>query len=886
MSSYRGPHASVTQQFVTSPGAVAVESLPPAIVGTAYDVYDKEVVGESFGIINRTMPWVGENKVVHDESVAGERAYNFYPVKVYADTEFGDIELTDADATVSVDGVEIPASINPAAAQVSYALPGANVAVGNCEAVMPYYKWEPSEGSITITNAGGLNVVNIAGGAIASSGVRPGQSVFIKRVIDTDDGPADVYTYVGIVGLKPTLESVLKLRTPYIKEIAGTGIIVGISITKTDGYMCEIGKEVPASELNIDIPDTIYDPNANFSSARVKIGDFVRFSALAFSDSIATPVEASIVSIIDANTIKVNTYNLSADHDQSIKLFYALISAAERTVAIRSYSIQRFVGFSENRLYKNLNAMVGIKIDEVNLATGLFSIATDEVDEAEPEVGDIVMIGVANSQDITYPRPYRVTSVTVSSDKIYVTVDVDGSGFGGLYRSDVEPDTEVEKDNFLNVWKPVVKSSIKADYRAIRSEEAGVAKRIGSVADIFTAFVKSGDESILPWNELAYMCLIAFQKSGGKVLYAVSASSDSDEIVTSYSEALEALKIIDCYSHAIGTTAPGVNAMLAPYCNDQSDPYEGHERIAILTYDELDVLLMCADTGTISAVGVISLLGGQADPIASGVTVNDTVRVYKDGKYQFTATVTETPVSSTSVQTNYSGDAVTGCDFKFMSGRKDDQAIRISGIGAGDRRITAVWPGWFYANYGDVRTQMPPYFISAANAGMDSGILVSQSFTNMDYDIVGISNISLNTSTKFKKAQLDVIGGGGVDIMIQDSATSQFIKSRHDLTTNMDAVQYRERSITKQADLAAKTLRTAVSPYVGRFNITDSLFAFLGSICTSVSTTLTKKSILREFNVTSIKRDEVIDDKINFYVEALVFIAGNYYDITMLVRSR
>jgi hypothetical protein len=181
---------------------------------------------------------------------------------------------------------------------------------------------------------------------------------------------------------------------------------------------------------------------------------------------------------------------------------------------------------------------------------------------------------------------------------------------------------------------------------------------------------------------------------------------------------------------------------------------------------------------------------------------------------------------------------------------------------------------------------MPPYYIAAAICGMDGGKVVSQSFTNYSFTIPGLSNIELNTNTYFRKAQLDEIGGGGVDIMIQDSNITQSIKSRHDLTTNMDAVEYRERSIAKQADLSAKTIRNAVAPYVGKYNITPELIRFLGSVCTVVSSKLVKDGIIQKMSIISIKQDEVVVDKVNFLIEITVFVAGNYYDITLMVKSR
>ena len=182
---------------------------------------------------------------------------------------------------------------------------------------------------------------------------------------------------------------------------------------------------------------------------------------------------------------------------------------------------------------------------------------------------------------------------------------------------------------------------------------------------------------------------------------------------------------------------------------------------------------------------------------------------------------------------------------------------------------------------------LPPYYITADIAGRDGRILVSQSFTNMSFTPYGLSNITLNTNFHFKKSELDTIGAGGIDIMIQDQSTSQTIKSRHDLTSNMDAVEYREHSITKQADVSAKTYRSAVAPYVGKFNITDDLLRFIGQVCNIVSQKLTKTpGIIANATVSSIKRDEVIADKINIYITITVFVAGNYYDIELLVKSR
>jgi hypothetical protein len=446
-----------------------------------------------------------------------------------------------------------------------------------------------------------------------------------------------------------------------------------------------------------------------------------------------------------------------------------------------------------------------------------------------------------------------------------------------------------ETGDFIDAWFPCVETEIVSDFRAIRSEEHNVVKRIGSVKDIYTAWVRSEETSIDPRNELAFMMNIIFSSSGGKVCYGINVDSSANNLSSEYAEALEELKLKDVYSHSFGTTDAGVNGIIGDYCDEQSEPYEAHERIGIICYDTDDLYLIGSDgIDTIDGTTGLVTLNGAVNLISAGVTVGDKVNVFDtDGLSVITLNVLETPTVSNKVMTDYSGTNIVTGSVKIESGRKDDQAVRAGSIKYGNRRVTQIFPGWFYAEYNGTRMLMPPYFISAALAGADSGTLVSQSLTNSPFSIPGLSNIELNTNTYFKKLQLDEIGAGGVNIMIQDTAISQTIKSRHDLTTNMDAVQYRERSVTKQADVSAKTLRSAVDPYVGRYNVQDpNLFRFLGEVCSVVCTKLITDTIIYKIIVDSISRDEVIDDKINFFVTATAYIAGNYYDITMLVKTR
>ena len=892
MTSYQGPHVAVEQKFETSPGAIAIENLPPTVVASAFDVFSEEALGTWYGIIGASSgivkPWevddVSVDKVVYDKDVIDQRAYDFYPVNVYASSKFGNIEVDKSD-DLSSTGITFYKDDD-------YKVPNTEKLTGASTAILPYYKKLGSAGDVQIS-ASALDTVSITGGAVVTAKIQRGQHVF--TTIDSGTN----WVLVGTVGAVGTDETKIYLTTAYSAAITlGDGIVIG-SAPET----------VTTITLNTRC-DTLYDTNADFIANRVQVGDLVNLSSL----SITGAVVASVRSIIDKNTIKFNTVTESRPNDEFTR-YKTSTAAPGVTVDVSTYYISRFVGFSENYGLMLLNSSGGVPIASVNAGKTSFTIPDDVGVDTVPALsaGDIIMITDVNSDNIAEAdmTPYKIDTITYDGTNYTITaldamipsssslVESSSSSSSHSESSSSESsasaesesssssssgvgDGYIENGDFLQAWAPKLESTIASDFRAVRSEENQVAKRITSQEDIIDAWC-SGD-TIDVHNELAFMVLSAYNSSGGQVCYGINADATASSISAEYAACLEELKLVDVYSHCLGTTNGGINGLMSAYCDDQADPYEGHERTAVLTYDEEDAYLMGEDTGTSALTGVLTI-DGAFNPITAGLTVGDVVQLFdSSGDVDSEATVTETPTSTTSIATD--GTSITGVSFKFLSGGKDDQAIKIGDLGdISNRRITVIWPGWFYAEVDGDRMLLPPYYIAANICGTDSGVIASQSFTRRSFTPSGMSNIQLDTNTYFRKSQLDVMGGEGIDIMVQDASITQSIKSRHDLTTNMDAVEYRERSITKQADVAAKTIRKAIDPYVGRYNITPDLFKFIGQVCSVVSTKLVKDGILRKLELTSIRRDEVITDKINITMTATVFVAGNYYSVTLLVVS-
>jgi formylmethanofuran dehydrogenase subunit D len=853
--SYQGPNVSVSQKFQLSPAAVAIEDKPSVDIGTAYDVFSEEKVGDdSIGIIdNITYDWTvndSSDKVVYDSDDFNYYEYSFYPVNVYAKTNFpqiGTVEIEEDSANYSKNSSGVVMKKD-----AKYEV--LDVVSGSSDAFIPYYNK-----TITCTiQASDKSKVIATGAALVQSKIKKGQDVFINS---TGGGWLNVGTVQSIK------DGEVQLTSAYTAAVTdGTALVIGAST--------ETVSNASANSLR-NRPNCIYDPSKDFISLGIKEGDVIAIS----SNSGYSVTLASITNVTES-LIKYNTGfwdtiptsdTITKESEGNFYRYKGTDSTASGTVNVSSYTVYRLVGFSQ--LYRDSNMVDGgedSSVQVTKISTNSFSVPDTSTLLSE---GDY--IGVTDTASGTITSVNKIVSVDPSgagSTYIYTTenaiLDDSGSGFSST--------------QYLWAYSPKLSSEIVSDYRAIRASENGVVKRIESQEDIENAWGTIGI-----YNDLAYMAFITWNTSGGRVIYGVNVDSSAGNLSSEYSEALEELKLKEVYSHAIGTTDAGVNGLLPAYVDEQSAPYEAHERIALTCYNENEVYEQGRDTGNTNAAGGTLTISGSINLISLGVTVGDTVDLYNDsgslvGSFDIASTPSVANIVSINNTTDYSSGTYT---WVFKSGRKSDQANRISNLAPGNRRVTVIWPGWFTGVVNGETVSLPPYYISAAIAGMDSAQNPSQSFTNMDFTIPGVSGINLNTNSYFRKRHLDTIGGGGIDVMIQETTPSNVIKSRHDLTSNMDGIEYRERSATKQSDTAAKTIRSGIKPYIGKYNITDSLIRFLSSICSAVSKRLRKKSYVSKLEVLSIQRDPNIADKINIQIRVTIFVAGNYFDVELLIVS-
>jgi hypothetical protein len=159
-----------------------------------------------------------------------------------------------------------------------------------------------------------------------------------------------------------------------------------------------------------------------------------------------------------------------------------------------------------------------------------------------------------------------------------------------------------------------------------------------------------------------------------------------------------------------------------------------------------------------------------------------------------------------------------------------------------NRRLCLVWPDVVKADVGGTVRKLPAYFLSCALSAMVSGLPPHQGFTNLT--VVGFIGRE-HGGDYFDSDLLDVIAGGGTLICDHDTEEAP-LYVRHQLTTDLSSIAFQELSITKNLDNMCKTIRKTFLPYIGPYNITNSLITVLQGISTTLITYFKEQTIVEK----------------------------------------
>jgi hypothetical protein len=135
---------------------------------------------------------------------------------------------------------------------------------------------------------------------------------------------------------------------------------------------------------------------------------------------------------------------------------------------------------------------------------------------------------------------------------------------------------------------------------------------------------------------------------------------------------------------------------------------------------------------------------------------------------------------------------------------------------------------------------------------------------------------------RMTRAQKNLLAQCGVMILEQNNGAGTDIVVRHQLTTNMTTVQTRETSVIAVGDFCSKYLRTAVDPYIGKYNITSEVVSMVeASFKTACDTLKNKLKIINDYKNIKVYQDASNPDTLVVTLSVLPPYPCNYIDITL-----
>ena len=190
----------------------------------------------------------------------------------------------------------------------------------------------------------------------------------------------------------------------------------------------------------------------------------------------------------------------------------------------------------------------------------------------------------------------------------------------------------------------------------------------------------------------------------------------------------------------------------------------------------------------------------------------------------------------------------------------------------------SVFPDTVKVPVAGAEKSLPGYYACASIVGMVAAQPPQQGFTN--FPVAGITGTV--GSEKFSRKQLNVMAGGGTYILWQETPQAA-VSCRHQVSTDLTSVEYRELSITKSVDYTAKFMRSTVRNYIGVNNVTDSFLDLLSATMSGLLQFLVGSGVLRSADINNIIQDEKNPDTVLIDITLLVNYPANYIRITLVV---
>ena len=218
---------------------------------------------------------------------------------------------------------------------------------------------------------------------------------------------------------------------------------------------------------------------------------------------------------------------------------------------------------------------------------------------------------------------------------------------------------------------------------------------------------------------------------------------------------------------------------------------------------------------------------------------------------------------------------------------KTQQAERVAKVSSGynSNRVIHIQPDLCGIKIDGVTKYLPGYYLGCALAGMGAGYPVQQGFTNLT--LAGISTLK-HSNYYFTREQLNTMAASGTCLFVQDTQASAPY-CRHELTTDMTALEYREILKVKNWDYLSYFYKDILDPFIGTWNITEDTLSTIKQTIISASENLKTQKVAKigapliSYNITKLEQNATSKDTINCRIKIETVSPNNYTDVDLVI---
>lgn len=675
---------------------------------------------------------------------------------------------------------------------------------------------------------------------------------------------------------------------------------------------------VNASLFVVGDPVTIAGAGAAGATLSTTIAEVIGETLTLSTAAGTTVASATIVKAAISNINSVSS-TLRVESGDAVELFYTNTNSVAETFNSTVTGVVSLTGTITNINLADLLPADLSKVTAVSASAATGAAAITVSSATGFNVGDTIIISNAgaNSSDlytviggitgnqftglnpvlgaaVTTNKVTRVATFTLRTRKAYnnlllaqtynsyTNYNTSSTATTGQFTIEPLPET---------VYGTVISAAVNVAYNALRTDLSGAIQTIATVDDLEGTL---GVPSNL--NPLSLGVQLALANTVTQINAIAVPSND----LIGYQAALDMAEGANLYALAPLTQDEATLEVFQQHVDQMSTPQMASWRMALVNtaiptsqnIGQYSSTLVNSNSGnnTITLIaGNYVLTSSNASFMSDGVNPGDIVNITAGtGSPSPIGTVQVTQVINNQQIAVQAAGTATGVSYyvtRTLTKTQQAAAVAATSTTYNDARVVHVQPDLCGITVNGTVMNLPGYYLACAVVGLIAGLPVQQGLTNIA--VGGISNIS-HSNFYFTRAQMDTMAGAGTFLFVQ--ATQGAVPYvRHELTTNMTVLQYREVQQVKNIDFLSYYFVQILKGFIGIWNITPDSLNTLRQTITAGGKLLIGQPLpkigppLLSLTIQSLIQDPVNLDNVDCNLTAAIGTPMNYINLYLTV---